>query len=170
MRAVAVWGWTSNDEAVEHFVVDRLDKLGWVLYRARSWVELRDLLAPFRPIIDSLARRILEDPRQIAYASGCAQMFVFLSEVERNIEQKIVLAERAVAVCPTHRNGRLVLASFLCQSALATLKTMTLFARRDDLVRCEAMITRAAQLYPQVTDLDAAQALLAEVKKGRLAV
>lgn len=170
LRAVAVWGWTSNDEAVEHFVVDRLDKIGWVLYRARGWTELRDLLAPFRPMIDNLARRVIEDPGQIAYASGCAQMFVFLSEVERNIEQKIVLAERAVTICPTHRNGRLVLAAFLCQSAQATLRTMTLFARRDDLLRCEAMIARAAQLYPQATELEASQALLAEVKKGRLAV
>ena len=170
LRAVAVWGWTSNDEAVEHFVVDRIDKLGWVLYRARSWIELRALLEPFRPMIDSLARRIREDPGQIAYASACAQMFVFLAEVERNMEQKIVLAERAVAICPTHRNGRLVLAAFLCQSAQATLGTMTLFARRDDLVRCEAMIARAAQLYPQANDLAAAKALLAAVKKGRLAV
>ena len=170
LRAVAVWGWTSNDEAVEHFVVAWIDKLGWVLYRARSWVELRELLAPFRPMIDNLARRIIEDPRQIAYASGCAQMFVFLAEVERNMEQKIVLAERAVTICPTHRNGRLVLAAFLCQSAQATLRTMTLFARREDLLRCEARIERAARLYPQATELEASRALLAEVKKGRLAV
>ena len=31
LRAVSVWTWTSNDEAVEHFVVDRVDKIGWEL-------------------------------------------------------------------------------------------------------------------------------------------
>ncbi|MDF2696389.1 MAG: hypothetical protein K0S65_4772 [Labilithrix sp.] len=170
LRAIPVWTWTSNDEAVEHFVVDRIDRIGWALYRARSWDALRYLLDPFRPMFDSLAARIERDPGQIAYAAGCAQMFVFLAEVDGYLPRKLEMAERAVAICPTHRNGRLVLASALCDEAMAAMRAMVVFARRDELERVEALLARAESLYPQATDLPEARGMLERVKKGRIAV
>jgi hypothetical protein len=54
--------------------------------------------------------------------------------------EKLVFAERAVAICPTHRNGRLVLATLLCRQAATMLRTMVVFARKDDLARAAALV------------------------------
>jgi hypothetical protein len=170
LKAVPVWAWTSNDEAVEHFVVDRVDKIGWELYRARNWDALRQLLEPYRLMFDSLALRISRDPTQVAYAAGCAQMFVFLAEVERALPRKLELAERAVKVCPVHRNGRLVLAAALCEDAMETMRSMVFFARRQDIQRVEALLARTEALYPETRDLTEAKGMLERVKKGRIAV
>ena len=170
LRAVPVWTWTSYDEAVEHFVVDRVDKIGWELYRARSWDALRYLLDPFRPMFESLASRIERDPSRIAYAAACAQMFVFLAEVDRYLPRKLEMAERAVKICPTHRNGRLVLAAALCDQAMEAMRAMVVFALRSELERVEVLLERAESLYPQTNELPEARSMLVRVKKGRIAV
>lgn len=170
LRAITVWTWTSNDEAVEHFVVDRIDKIGWELYRARDWDALRYLLSPFRPMFESLAQRIARDPGQIAYAAGCAQMFVFLAEVEHSLESKLENAERAVLICPTHRNGRLVLAAALCDQAMQIMRAMVLFAPRKEIARVEDLLERARGLCPESNSLPQATSMLAAVKSGKIAV
>jgi hypothetical protein len=168
VRALAVWQWSGHDEAVEQFTVDKLATIGWELYRARRWDELRALLDPFRGMIDHLAGRIERDPTKLAYAAPCGQMFVFLSDVEQWPVRKIELAERAVRVCPTHRNGRLVLAALLCEQAQTAMRSMVLFAPKDELARIEKLIARAEQLYPQSDDLAGAKTMLERVKKGRI--
>lgn len=165
-RALAVWSWSDRDLAASIFIVENIERIGWVLYRAASWEALRGLLAPFRAVIDDLAERIERDPSQIAYASVCAQMFVFASEVERASETKVALAERALRVCPTHRNGRLVLASYLCDQALATMRTMVVFARADDVARARALVLRVEELYPETKALAEAKTMLARVERG----
>lgn len=170
LRATSVWTWTSNDEAVEHFVVEWIDKIGWELYRARRMDVLRDLLDPFRPMFESLASRIERDPSKIAYAAACAQMFVFLAETEHHMPRKLEVAERAVKICPTHRNGRLVLASVLCDEAINTMQSMVVFAKRSELERVHNVLERAESLHPQTSGLPDAKQMLERVKKGRIAV
>jgi len=170
LRAIPVWSWTANDEAVEHFVIERIDKIGWELYRARRWDDLRYLLDPFRPLFDSLGRRIEADPTRIAYAAGAAQMFVFMSEVDTVLARKIELGERALRICPTHRNGRLVLAAYLCDDAIESMKKIVVFARKDEIGRIEATLARAESLYPQSSGLPDAKQMLERVKRGRIAV
>lgn len=170
LRAISAWTWTSNDEAVEHFVIDRLDKIGWELHRAHSWDALRQLLVPFRPMLDSLAGRIERDPSQIAYAAGCAQMFVFLAEVSPTASERSEMAERALRICPTHRNGRLVLASLLCARAMESMRAMLVFAQKREIELAEALLERAEALYPQTSELAEARRMLERVKKSRIAV
>jgi hypothetical protein len=170
MRALAVWVWSGNDEVVEQFVIDRLATVGWELYRARSWDALRFTFEPFRAMIDHMARRIEHDPSKIAFAAPCAQMFVFLTDIEPGQLRKLDLAERAVRLCPSHRNGRLNLASLLCDQALASMRQMVIFARRDELERVEALLQRAESLYPQSTELPEAKAMLERVKRGRISL
>lgn len=170
VRALDVWMWSGQDEAVEQFVMDRLATVGWELYRARSWDLLRSTFDPFRQMIEHMAKRIEQDPSKIAYAAPCAQMFVFLTDVEPYDVRKHELAERAVRLCPSHRNGRLNLASILCDQALSSMRQMVVFARRDELDRVEALITRAEALYPQSGDLPEAKAMLERVKKGRISL
>ena len=170
LRAIDVWNWSAQDEAVEQFVVDRLSTIGWEHYRARSWGALRHLLEPFRPMIEHLAGRIEKDPTRIAYAAPCAQMYVFLSDVESYPTGKLLLAEHAVKICPTHRNGRLILAALLCDQAMSIMRTMVLFARRDEVERAEGLVARAERLYPQASELPEAKGMLERVKKGRIAI
>lgn len=170
MRALQVWTWSGQDEAVEQFVVDRLSTIGWELYRARAWDALRHAFEPFRPLIEHFALRIEQDPSKIAFAAPCAQMFVFLTDIEPIFTRKLELAERAVRICPSHRNGRLNLASLLCDQAVASMGQMVVFASRAELERVEKTLQRAESLYPQSTELPAAKATLARVKKGRIAL
>jgi hypothetical protein len=170
LRALDVWVWSANDEAVEQFVIDRLATVGWELYRARSWDALRFMFDPFRPMIEHMARRIEVDPTKIAFAAPCAQMFVFLTDIEQSLMRKHELAERAVRLCPSHRNGRLNLASLLVDQALASMRQMVLFARKDELDRVEALLQRAESLYPQSTELPEAKAMLERVKRGRISL
>jgi hypothetical protein len=164
LRAVSVWTWTGHDEAVEHFVVGQLDRIGWELYRARNWSELRYLMDPFRPMMENLAGRIEKDPSQLAYAAGCAQMYVFMAETEPNPVTKLILAERAVKICPTHRNGRVVLASILCDRASDAIRQMQIVRRTTEIERVEKMIERAEQLYPNTRELPEVKAKLEAVK------
>lgn len=171
VRALEIWAWSAHDEAVEHFLVDRLGTVGWELYRARDWDALRDLLDPFRGMIDHLATRIERDPSKIAYAAACAEMYVFLSDVDRALARKLEYAERSVRVCPTHRNGRLTLASLLCDQAMAIMRgSMSVIARKAQLDQVEALIARAEKLYPQTTDLPEAKAMLDKVKRGAISL
>ncbi len=169
-RTLQVWAWAGQDEAVEQFLVDRLATIGWELYRARSWDALRATFDPFRVMIDSFAQRVERDPSRIAFAAPCAQMFVFLTDIESVPPRKRELAERAVRLCPTHRNGRLNLASLLVDEASAAMGGMIVFARHDDLERVEALLKRAEAMYPQSGDLPGAKAMLERVKRGRIAL
>jgi hypothetical protein len=95
-------------------------------------------------------------------------MFVFLSEMNRHPPTKLAHAERAVRICPTHRNGRLILASVLCDQAIETMRGFTVFARKREVEHIEAMLARAESLYPQSTELPEAKRMLEQVKRSRL--
>jgi len=166
LRAVSVWSWTSNDEQVEHFVIDKIEKIGWELYRARNTDSLRYLLDPFVPMFHNLAARIERDPSQISYAAGCAQMFVFLSELEPTLDQKLATAERSIKLCPTHRNGRLLVSGYLCDKATEMMNLFGVLTPAKEIERIEKMIERAESLYPQATELPDAKKMLERVKKG----
>jgi len=165
-RALAVWTWSGRDEAVEQFVADRLATIGWELYRARDWAALRRTFDPFRLLIESFAARLENDRSKIAYAAPCAQLFVFLTDLETHRGRKRDLAERAVRLCPTHRNGRLNLAALLCDDALRAMRAMVLFAPKNEVERIEGLLDRAEQLYPQTAELPEARAMLERVRKG----
>ena len=170
LRALEVWTWSAQDEAVEQFVVDRLSTVGWELYRGRAWDALRTTFEPFRPLIERFASRIENDPTKIAFAAPCAQMFVFLTDIEAVFARKLELAERAVRLCPSHRNGRLNLASLLCDQATNQMSQMVLFVSRAELTRVEKLLERAESLYPQSTELPSAKATLARMTKRRIAL
>jgi hypothetical protein len=122
------------------------------------------LIEPIWPLVDSLTRRIEADPTKVAYAARCAQMLVFKADVVRTEAETTAIAERALRICPSHRNTRLTLAHSLCEQALRLLPG----ARAPTHQSCasaEAMIQRAESLYPSTTRLPEAQKRLAEAKK-----
>jgi len=170
VRAIDIWAWSGHDEAVEQFLAERLSAIGWELYRRRDWDGLRFAFEPFRPMLESFAVRIERDRTKSAYSASCAQMFVFMTDIEPLLVRKMELAERAVRICPTHRNGRLNLASLLCDQALASMRSMVLFVRREELETIEAALARAETLYPESTELPEAKAMLERVKRGRISL
>lgn len=158
----AVWRWADRDDAVEHFLVDRITPFCWDRYRERRWDELRALLRPVDEAVEQLATRVETDERQLAYASACAQMFVFRAEVAAGFEAQLQLAERAVALCSTHRNGRLVLANLLVERGLRALDVALPWGTGDALEAACRDVRRAAELFPGLARLaDAKQRLKA---------
>lgn len=155
--AAAVWRWSGNDEHVERFLVERVTPFCWDRYRERRWDELRGLLRPIQEPIEHLASRIERDPTRLAYAAPCAQMFVFRAEVAHSFDAQIVLAERAVTLCPTHRNGRLVLADLLIERAMRTLDVAMPWATGDALTKAADDVRRAAELFPGLKRLPEAK-------------
>lgn len=155
--AMRVWRWTERDEQVEHFVVERITGFCWERYRERRWSELRTLIAPIQELVEHMAKRIEGDPTKLAYAAPCAQMFVFRAEVSQTFEGQIELAERAVALCPTHRNGRLVLADLLVERGVRALDVAMPWSTGDAMSKAEADIKRAAELFPGLKRLSEAK-------------
>jgi hypothetical protein len=92
-------------------------------------------------------------------------MYVFLSDIATEPGWRLAHAERAVRICPTHRNGRLVLAALLCDQAMTSMRTMVLVVRRAEIERVEALVRRAEALYPASDDLKEAKAMLERAKR-----
>lgn len=163
--AVAVWRWADADEQVERFLVQRVTSVLWDRYRDRRWDDVKALLRPLSEPTESLARRIERDPSKLAYAAPCAQMYVFSAEVGATLEVQLRDAERAVALCPTHRNGSLILADLLVHRAMRALDTVTPWRESKTLDRAAADVRRAEALYPQLKRLPDAKLRLKA--KGR---
>lgn len=163
-RFVAAWNWSGQDESVEIAAVDEATPLGWGHCRQSRWGDLGILLSPIWPLVESLTQRIEGDPTKVAYAARCAQMLVFKADVARTETETTAIAERALRICPSHRNTRLTLAHSLCEQALRLLPGARA-PTRQTVVTAEEMIKRAESLYPGTTRLPEAQKRLAEAKK-----
>ncbi len=158
----AVWRWSDRDEHVERFLVERITPFCWARYRERRWNELRSLLRPIHDAVDHLAGRIERDKTQLAYAAPCAQMFVFRAEVAQTFDAQLTMAERAVSLCTTHRNGRLVLADLLVERSMRILDAAMPWNTGDALSKAATDVRRAAELYPELKRLaDAKQRMKA---------
>lgn len=162
----AVWKWSERDRIVVHMLMERLTPYLWEQYRQKKWDSIRLLIAPLEAMVDHLAHAIENDPRQLAYAGPCAQMLVFRAEVAGTLRNQLALSERAVQVCPTHRNGRLFLADCLVERASSTMDR-GVFLERKKLVQVHADLTRAESLYPQLKRLPKAKERFAKAARGR---
>lgn len=163
-RFVAVWNWSGHDESVEIAAIDEATPLGWAHCRQSRWGDLGIALEPLWPLVESFTRRIEADPTKIAYAARCAQMLVFKADVARTEVETTAIAERALRICPSHRNSRLTLAHSLCEQALRLLPGARA-PTRQSVATAEEMIKRVETLYPTTTRLPEAQKRLAEAKK-----
>jgi len=155
--AVAAWRWADHDGQVERFLVRTITSVLWDLYREKRWGDIRTLLRPLEGPLDSLARRIEADRSQLAYAAPCAQMLVFRAEVALTFEEQLEIVERALSLCPTHRNARVVCADLLVDRGLRTLSASMPWATGDALAQAEKDVRRAMELYPELKRLDDAK-------------
>lgn len=140
-----IWRWSAEDEAVERFLVDRITDVAWDLYRGARWDELRALLVPFDVLVESLCLRI-ERGDGVAYRAPCAQMLVFRSEVASTLADQLALAERALRLCPGHKNTKIVLASYLCHDAMRRMNRPYVLTRPEERAAIGALLDRAEAL------------------------
>lgn len=146
--AVRVWRFTAHDLELERFVLDQVIPIAWELYNHKHWSLLRRLDQTIAAVVDALANRLGQDPELVAYASRVAQMLVFRAELEGRFETQLEIAERALALCDTHRNGRLVCADLLSERALRRIETAPLWDRKRAALEARVDTRRAEALFP----------------------
>jgi hypothetical protein len=169
-RVAAIWRWSGEDEAVEIFAVEQATPIAWEIQRESRWEDLRRLLGPLIPLTERLSTRVETDPTRIAYAGPCAQIYVFRYEMEDDLDRSHYYAERSVKICPTHRNGRLVLASSLCDLAIRMMNHSGWFMSPEVLANADAHVQRAEQLFPALKRIETVKARLDEARKKAGAV
>ncbi len=153
---VETWEWADRDFEVERFLVDRAMPIGWELYNARRWDMLRRMTGILRAPVDSLVARIVDDPAMLPYAARAAQMLVFRAEMEPRLVDQILAVKKAVEICPTHRNGRLVYSDLLAERALETMRADGFIPRRDSLQRAKQDVELALSMWKRGTRLQQA--------------
>lgn len=147
-KLAAIWAWAGADEGVERFGVERLLKVVWASYHANDWPGLRAAFAPMVPVVTSLEARILGAPeRHLAYSAKVAELLVFASDAEHDLAQRWALAERALRVCPAHRNARSTMAFLLCNRANHLLDNANMMTIRAELATAEQLLARAEQTF-----------------------
>ena len=146
-EVVETWEWADRDFEVERFLVERATPIGWELYNARRWDMLRRMTGILRAPVDSLVERVASDPAMLPYAARAAQMLVFRAEMEPRLSDQIVAAKRAVEICPTHRNGRLVYSDVLAERALQTLRADGFVPRRSSVDAAREDVELARSLW-----------------------
>jgi hypothetical protein len=165
-RIAGVWHWSGFDVAVERCAAEEVEALGWEVYRESRWAELRSVLEPCTSLFESLERRMLAAPSaELAHRAKCAQLLVFRSEADMDPTREWAFAERALAVCPSHRNARLVLAHLACDRAIRRLDRATFLTIASDLSEAAALVARAEELFPQGRRMDEARTKLAEARR-----
>ncbi len=147
-EARKVWDWSGQHVDVEKFMVAKAKPICWEIYNAKRWPALRQMTALLRPIVSSLATRIEQTREPIAYAANTAQMLVFESEMDARLEKQIQIAERALRICDTHRNARVVLCDFFVHRANRTLDNASVFGQQGARRRATEDAERARALWP----------------------
>lgn len=151
---VAFWRWADEADEVARFLIDHALRVSWDLYNARRWQPLGQLCRVLEPPVDACVRAIEGDKlANLAYTARAAQMLVFRSEMEPHLPRQIAIAERAIALCPTHRNGKLVLADLLALRALRTLRNIPLIGGQRLLQEAHGDALRARELWPDTPRL-----------------
>lgn len=167
-RIEGIWRWSGRDRAVPPFLLERLAPVAWEIYRKRDKDRLRALLEPHRGLIEEFTSAVEVDAELLAYAAACAQMFVFFSDVASTIPQKLTMAERAVKVCPTHRNGRVILAALLCDTALGAIQQLGLVTSRQEIERIQGILERAERVHPETSGLAEARTELETARRTKI--
>lgn len=162
------WTYCHEDVAIERFAVEQLAPVAWVAYRDPGWNSLRALFVPLEALLESFARRF-DRPRhewtttELAYAAPCAQTLVFRSELAEG-DRRLALAERALTICPGHRNARIVLAGLLLELAVTGLSQRGWLLEVAELDLARERLARAEALWPTHSQLEHARGRLRELE------
>lgn len=119
-RASAISEGMGGDLDMDRRLLERWLTHAWRSYTLRRWDELTALLRVVAGVIDRLVADLESRPDEMAYRASVAQALVFRSEMAPVLAQQIDIGERALALCPTLRNARVVLAAHLADRGRRT--------------------------------------------------
>ncbi|MCA9576361.1 MAG: hypothetical protein KC668_13035 [Myxococcales bacterium] len=146
--AARLYAWSGNDWYIALFALEKAMGTGWSLYKAKRWEALSHLCETLRAVVDDAAVRVSADRAALPYASLVAQMLVFRAEMGKTLGLRITDAERALELCDTHRNARVILADLLAERATDTLDRTGVIGRDAALEVALRDLARADQLWP----------------------
>lgn len=146
MALAAVWQWADRPLVLETQTLEMADHFLWAWNKADGKGPLKErTMRNLAPLVDSLATRIERDSTEMfAWSALCAQSLIFLSDDLLTQGDRVAAAERAVRVCPTHRNARSRLAFHRADAALTRIARNT----RDGLEEADRLLADGERLFP----------------------
>lgn len=121
-KLASLGSWAGGSREVDHRFLERAMPIAWTLYKGSDKSLVARFVATTKECVDRCATRVLTDPSELAQASRVAQMLVFRAESVRSLSEQVIAIEKALQVCPTHRNGRLVGADIFAFRGLERLR------------------------------------------------
>jgi hypothetical protein len=162
----SLWLWTGHSIHVEVFALEQLSPVAWHLSRARDMPRMRRILAPSIELLFSMEARILREPVELmARAAGCAEMLLFWAGVEQPPGEYSALVERALRVCPGHRNARQAMAQILCERAKTRLNFANAANHRNCIQEAAKLLEDARGLFPACRNVEETTLKVAEAKR-----
>lgn len=148
-KLAGVGGWAGGSREVDHRFLSRAMPIAWTLYKGSDKSLIARFVATTKECVDRCATRVLTDPAELAQASRVAQMLVFRAESVRTLSEQVVAIEKALAVCPTHRNGRLVGADIFAFRGLERLRGAGILSGSSPAEAALQDAKRARDLWPR---------------------
>lgn len=148
------------DEEVSIWATERAVAWIWPLYKTRTHEPTKKLLAVSRPFAEHVERLLLQQTGAFGRQSLCADFLLFEADYVEFEEEKRWF-ERALAVCPRHRNAHLMLSYHelrLAHRELSKCENNTGLAAyvqisgeplREAWRRAQGHIEEAARLFPE---------------------
>ena len=121
-KLASLGAWAGGSRDVDHRFLERAMPIAWTLYKGSDKALVARFVATTRECVDRCVTRVLTDPAELAHASRVAQMLVFRAESAATLSDQVIAIEKALEVCPTHRNGRLVGADIFAYRGLERLR------------------------------------------------
>lgn len=162
-------------EELTVWVIDQCVEWSWPLYKSDDSARLRVLIETVEPFGLHLERLLRSNSGAFGRQSKCATYLLFLADF-RSGDAEEQLLERALRVCPGHRNSRLMISYNRLKKANAELiriehaspvaRLVGSDAEQErHLSRAEALIDEAAELFPGNEKLDGYRERLAKARE-----
>ncbi len=144
----AAWHASERDPYFALRTLERLVELGWELRSLGKYPLMRELYAPFRPMLELLANEVQAGGRASSYASLVGDAFVQVASSDRTVLEQIVTSERALAICPRHKLAESMLAFYLAQRGLELMVNANDVVSSGLRAQLVELIQRARKLDP----------------------
>lgn len=148
-KLASLGAWAGGSREVDHRFLERAMPIAWTLYKGSDKSLIARFVATTKECVDRCATRVLMDPSELAQASRVAQMLVFRAESVRTLSEQVIAIEKALQVCPTHRNGRLVGADIFAFRGLERLRGKGLLSGSSPADAAYEDAKRARELWPR---------------------
>ncbi|MFT5356585.1 MAG: hypothetical protein ACI9KE_003810 [Polyangiales bacterium] len=148
-KLASLGDWAGGSREVDHRFLERAMPIAWTLYKGSDKSLVARFVATTKECVDRCATRVLMDPSELAQASRVAQMLVFRAESVRTLSEQVTAIEKALEVCPTHRNGRLVGADIFAFRGLERLRGASPLSGSKPVDAAFQDAKRARELWPR---------------------